>query len=166
MSMTPENTARSWRALADQLTPEQAEWLEERERDPDSLVRLTGNPEYRVDDDSLLLSARRYARDNLAAAMIGDVPAPAGAVKLCEWDDPDTQDAFRLFWGATRSVRLADDAEIGVIIRGTQSADGTVEERGILIEGGSDDPMTTDAARRLAAALLEAADDIDRAAAR
>jgi hypothetical protein len=166
MSMTPENTTRSWRDMADQLTPEQAEWLEERERDPDSLVRATGNPDHRVDDDSLLFSARRYAGNNLAAAMIGDVPAPAGAVKLCEWGDPDTQDAFRLFWGATRSVKLDDDTEIDVIIRGTQSADGTVEEHGILIEGGSDDVMTTGDVRRLAAALLEAADDIDRSAAR
>ncbi|HEY0227895.1 MAG TPA: hypothetical protein VGC05_16235 [Mycobacterium sp.] len=161
MSKTPENYARRWRDLASELTPEQVEFLEEREGDPDGLVRITGNPRYRVDADILLLSARRYAGDNLAAAMIDDVPDPVGAVKVSGWEDPDTPDAFRLFSGTTRTVELGHGDGIDITIRGAQSTDGCVEERGILVNGGSDDPMTTDAARGLAAALLEAADEID-----
>lgn len=161
MSMTPENPARRWRDLSNELTPEQVQFLEERESDPDVLVRITGNPEYRVDDDILLFSARRYAGDNLAAAMIDDVPDPAGAVKVSGWEDPDTPGAFRLFFGTTRTVELGHGDGIDVTIRGAQSRDGSVEERGILVNGGSDDPMTTDAARGLAAVLLEAVDEID-----
>lgn len=161
MSMTPENSARRWRDLSSELTPEQVEFLGERECDPDVLVRITGNPEYRVDDNILLSSARRYAGDNLAAAMIDDVPDPAGAVKVYGWEDPDTPDAFRLFSGTTRRVELGHGDGIEVTIRGAQSRDGSVEERGILVNGGSEDPMTTDAARGLAAVLLEAVDEID-----
>jgi hypothetical protein len=166
MSMTPENPTRRWRELASELTPEQVKFLEERESDPDSLVRITGNPEYRVDDDILLFNARRYAGDNLAAAMIDDVPDPAGAVKVSGWEDPDTPGAFRLFSGTTRTVELGHGDGIDITIRGAQSTDGSVEECGILVYGDSDDPMTTQAARGLAAALLEAADEIDRLAAR
>jgi hypothetical protein len=168
MSMTPENTARAWRDIADQLTPEQIAELKDSEqgyRYRATLPKPGWSTEPRSDTDisRLLLSrAQRDAARNLDAAMIGNVPDPAGAVKVCEWDDPGTPDAFRLFWGATREVELQDGAAIEVVTRGTQSADGCVEERGILIYGGSDDVMTTESARQLAAALLEAAGDIER----
>jgi hypothetical protein len=66
---------------------------------------------------------------------MGNVAAPAGAVSVEEWADALTPDAFRLFRGATRTVALARGDDVEVITRGSQSADGTVEKRGILVYG-------------------------------
>jgi hypothetical protein len=165
MSMTPENTVRGWRDLADQLTPEQVDLLLERESAPDEHAALAGSPERTFDRDKLLAGARHYARDNLAVAMIDNIPEPAGAVEVTEWADPDSPGAFRLFYGATRTVELDDGADINVTVLGTQATDGSVDEHGILIDGGSDDTITTHEGRRLAAALVEAADEVDRLAA-
>lgn len=98
---------------------------------------------------------------DLAEAVMGNVPLPAGAISVDEWADALTPHAFRLFHGAARTVALKHGADIEVVIRGTQSADGSVEERGILIHGGSDDTITTDEARRVAAALIAAADEAE-----
>jgi hypothetical protein len=160
MSMTPENNTVSWRGLAGELSAQQIAELEERERDPDSLVRITGKPEYRFDGENLLQTARSYASNNLGAAMI-DVPDPAGAKMVYEWSDADSPHAFRQFNGITRTVESKPGDTIDVVIRGLQLADGTVEERGILIYGAPDDNMATAEARRLAAALIAAADEID-----
>ncbi len=104
---------------------------------------------------------------DMADAVMGNVPAPVGAVSVDEWRDALTPHAFRLFRGITLTIELGKAAGIiDVVIRGTQSADGTVEERGILIRGGSDDTITIDEARRLAAALIAAADEIDGCAIR
>jgi hypothetical protein len=99
---------------------------------------------------------------DMADAVMGNVPSPADAVSVDEWGDALTPHAFRLFHGTTRTVELEHGASIDVVIRGTQSADGTVEERGILIHGGSDDTITTQEARRLAAALIAAADEAEQ----
>ncbi len=98
----------------------------------------------------------------LADAVMGNVPAPTGAVSVREWDDALTPDAFRAFHGTTRTVELERGADIDVVIRGTQLSDGDVEERGIWIRGGLGETITTDEARRLAGALIAAADEIDR----
>ncbi len=97
----------------------------------------------------------------MADAVMGNVPLPAGAVSVDEWGDALTPHAFRLFDGTTRTVELNRDGQVDVVIRGTQSADGTVEERGVLIYGEPDDPMPAAVARRLGAALIAAADEID-----
>lgn len=159
MSMTPENTTRSWRDVADQLTPEQIEQLEERERDPGSTACLTGKPEHRWDDDNLLDCARHYSRNNLAAAMIDDVPAPAGAVKVYGWEDPDSPDAFRPFEIACHKVGVGIEVEL----RGTQDLDGSVAHE---IRVQTPEVLTAESARELAATLVETADEIDRLAAR
>jgi hypothetical protein len=46
--------------------------------------------------DLLLDLARRDARNNLGALMIGAVRAPAGAVQVSDWFDADGSDAFRV----------------------------------------------------------------------
>ena len=51
------DNATTWRDLADQLTLEQVERLEELEHDPDTLVRLTGKTDLRWTADALLSSA-------------------------------------------------------------------------------------------------------------
>jgi hypothetical protein len=99
---------------------------------------------------------------DLADAVMGNVPWPAGAVSVDEWGDALTPDAFRLFYGPTRTIELEHGADIDVVVRGTQAGDGSVEERGILIHGGSDDTITTNEARRLAATLIAAADEAEQ----
>jgi hypothetical protein len=153
MSMTPENTTPTWRWISDQLTAEQIDTLIRYERES------MGRPE-------LLAIARSYADRNVVGAVFGHVAVPAGAVSVQEWGDGLTPDAFRLFWGTERSIEIGNGDGVDVVIRGTQSGDGRVEERGILVHGGSDDPMTAEHARQVAAALLEAADEIDNLAAR
>ena len=75
----------------------------------------------------------------MADAVMGNVPSPAGAVTVDAWRDALTPHAFRLFNGTARPVELERGDGIDVVIRGSQSADGTVEERGIRIYGAPDD---------------------------
>ena len=157
MSMTPENDTMTWRDLTDQLTERQIAELEDQERDPDSLVRITGNPAYRYDGESLLDAARSYARNHLGAAMIGDVPAPAGAVRVYDWNDADNPDAYRLVDFSTRTITTPYN-EITVEHQGVQYPDGRLKNEILLTRF---EPLTTDEARRLAAALIAAADEID-----
>ncbi|BBZ11590.1 hypothetical protein [Mycobacterium branderi] len=99
---------------------------------------------------------------HLADAVMGNVAAPVGAVVVEEWGDALTPQAFRLFYGPTHTVELEHGQTVEVITRGAQSANGGIEESGILVYGGSDDAMPPDAARKLAAALIAAADEVDR----
>jgi hypothetical protein len=81
---------------------------------------------------------------------------PAGAVRTYEWDDTDTPTPSRHWMG---TVRRVGDAEI--ILDGTQYSDGRVE-RCLTVHGvDTDGTMPTDTARQIAAALIEAADEID-----
>ncbi|BBY35907.1 hypothetical protein MMAN_58270 [Mycobacterium mantenii] len=97
----------------------------------------------------------------LTDAVIGHVAKPAGAVSVEEWADALTPDAFRLFYGPTRAVELGHGATMEVVTRGTQSCDGRIEDHGILVHGGSDESITATSARALAAALTEAAREIE-----
>jgi hypothetical protein len=90
-STTPEN-AESWRDLADQLTPEQVAELDAYTHSGTRLYQLRGTaitvsaainpgPRWvdtgpRWDDAALLSQARHHARENLTAAMVGEVPPP------------------------------------------------------------------------------------------
>ena len=84
MSMTPENATRSWRELADQLTPRQVAELGDSEQGYGyraTLPKQWWSTEPRSDHEigGLLLNlARGYARNNLVAAMVDDVALPAG----------------------------------------------------------------------------------------
>jgi hypothetical protein len=93
-----------------------------------------------------------------------DVPLPAGALADCEswafWDNE-----FRIFHGADRIIRAEDEIVAKVQTGGVQLPDGSVDLSDpprIDLFTFSDDGMTSDQARELAAALLEAAAEIDR----
>ncbi len=149
--ITPEN-AQSWRDLTDQLTYEQIAELEERERDPGRLARAMGNPEYWHSPEDLLHAARCHAADNLAVS-----------ITVHEWADPDTPDAFRQFDIAFR--KIGDGVEVQTA--GIQNLDGSVGEFAIRLHGcHPDDDLTPKTCRRLAVALIAAADEIDGLAAR
>jgi hypothetical protein len=85
-----------------------------------------------------------------------DVPPPAGAARTCEWDNTETPAPSR-YWMGTR--RRASDAEI--ILDGTQYSHGPVE-RCLTVRGvDCDESMPTDTARKIGAALMRAAKELD-----
>lgn len=103
----------------------------------------------------------------LEDAIMGNVAAPVGALSVGEWQDGLTPDAaYRVFEGSTRQVPVRyprDNDGVRVTVQGTQRPDGHLDERGIRISGGTD-LISADEARRIAAALIAAADEVDRLA--
>jgi hypothetical protein len=111
-------------------------------------MRMESRPEWREFED----------------AIMGNVAAPVRALPVDEWCDGLTPDAYRVFHGSTREVpvRYSDDNDgVRVTVRGTEKADGRVDEHGIFISGGPYDLISADEARGIAAALVAAADEID-----
>lgn len=89
-------------------------------------------------------------------------PSPPDATDIYEWADEHTPDQFRLFEGTVRTVDRNSAAEpMTVAIMGSQLADGAVEERWITVHDPYDSHLTSDGARRFAAVLVEAADEVD-----
>ncbi len=98
-----------------------------------------------------------------------DVPLPAGAEKVYDWENPGTPGAYRYFRGRVRTIPAEDTTnrpwseDITVHVQGTQRPDGTIDEHDINVHQlHSDNPITAKQARQLAAALLEAAAELDR----
>ncbi len=154
MPTTPDGPARTWRDLADQLTPEQIAELEAQEHDLDD----------EPDDRRLILLgyARGHAQRNLTEHLLGlpppsTIPLPAGATTR-GWDtiNPDGISERGLEW----SRRDLDKGNVAV--DGWQDAKGTVT-RGIsfygMVEG---ERLTAVQAREFARALLAAADELDQ----
>lgn len=82
-----------------------------------------------------------------------DVEAPAGARQVAGWDG-----GARLFDGREWTVDSANGSDITVSVHGMQYADGRVVTR-IAVGGLCPDwPITSQGARRLARALIAAAD--------
>ena len=137
---TPNNT--TWRALADQLTPEQIAELEycEREQIPPGLA----DPEHHLN------CARAMACENFIQRLCADVAAPADAGgTINDWEE----------WGDGYGRMYTVSNRGAVEIFGVQFDDGRIE-RNILCRADCD--MTAADARRLAQALIEAADELDR----
>ncbi len=157
---SPDRPATCWRDLADLLTPEQLAHLEGWERLPE-LPRTDGTLPADVERQaSLLFTAREYVGRNVAGIRYADVALPPDTDDAGEWVEWDTDDLCRWFTGTRRTVVGQAAAEI----IGWQHTDGRIE-REIVIhsEGLSSAPSVTPAqARELAAALIEAADEVDR----
>jgi hypothetical protein len=88
------------------------------------------------------------------------VPHPAGAITVYEWEDPRPFCAAlpnRYFVGTRRQA-----GRVEILIDGTQWSDGRTE-LSLTVHGvDCDENMPTDTARNVAAALIEAADEIDQ----
>jgi hypothetical protein len=159
---TPENSG-DWRALADQLTPEQVEDLEEYAAKIDDDAANAIVPWRLTPREVLLGRARRYCTENMLATLIGDVPTPAGVAFVDTWQEHDPQ-PYRILLGPERGVGRLDAR---VWISAAQFADGTIDDNRALIEPPyvhvqvDDDGMTADEARQFAQALIEAADEVD-----
>ncbi|UUO03848.1 hypothetical protein M4D79_14100 [Mycolicibacterium novocastrense] len=103
----------------------------------------------------------------MTTATTPPVPWPLGATEVTEWADVGKPEQFRCFAGPIREIPeiryTRDNVPATVSIDGTQLLDGTVEERCIRLQGISwEDMLTSDVARKIATALAEAADDLDR----
>ena len=166
--MSTDNVA-SWRDLADQLTDEQVAEIEymERENIPPRVTAEQGHLNY----------ARMAAAHNLVQALHAGIPTPADLGKIrarsefgfadatevddwTEWDRLENQTIYaRPYTASARDV-----GPVTVELAGVQYADGQVR-RYILTRPnsfGNDGEMTAAQARALAAALLDAADEIER----
>lgn len=145
---SPDNTATNWRDLADQLTTEQRERIEEMER---AYVHGSAGEVAEL----LLGVAREHAGDNLADTMrFGHVARPVGATYVWHWEQDDSGRWAREFEGTARKV-----AGFDVSIDGRQYADGSVV-RTIGVQGDNRAELDPDGARRFAAELLSAADEV------
>jgi hypothetical protein len=141
MNTTPDNTATTWRDLADELTDEERARFERIEREAQG----------RLPAQVLLDFARRDIAGRLADMAYHDVPAPADATWVGQWEQHvDLGWSRSLVWREYR----------GVAIDGGQRCDGTVV-RGIsvYVEG---EMFTSAEARQFAALLVAAADELDR----
>jgi len=183
-----DDDARTWRDLANQLTPEQIAFYENAERE----VRAkTGE----VDDAFWLNIARHEAQSNMIKDVMGVTPPPD--TKLPTFGHTEGDQLVTSFEGTTREVpdigvgaaevpQLPDypvttaSIDVNVMIEGQQYTDGTTERTVRLIPITTDDPpdpidddceylvtlddavLDADGARRLGRALIDAADEIER----
>lgn len=143
----PATGTTTWRDLADQLTAEQVANLELVERDA---IR------YRQSADALVRIAQSMIVTNLDQIRLGDIAAPADAIDTGLWEDDGDGGCQRsvIFWkhpGVPEAVQVI----------GEQHDDGTVTNR--LIYGSADlEAIDASTARAIAAALVLAADELDR----
>lgn len=156
-----DNTATTWRDLTDQLTPEQIAELEWWETRPDIPPRADGAPTSSTQHQGVLLfTAREYAGQNAAAIAHADVEVPPDAVSFDAWSESDNGDSvdMRFFTGACRVIE-----SINVSIQGRQYSDGRTE-RTVRVEPNgrfNDGDMSAEQSRLVAAALIDAADELD-----
>jgi hypothetical protein len=137
---THDDTAQTWRDVSDKLTAAQIAQLERLERD---------------EPQTLLEMAREWAAENVSAAMpFDDVAPPAGAARTFDWQLDS--DWYRDFEGTSRR-----GGQARVQIFGRQQADGTTR-RWITVHTRHLDALDAAAARELAAALTDAADEMEQ----
>lgn len=86
-----------------------------------------------------------------------DVPLPPGIEMVSPWD----LDGYRDLFGFDRTVT---GHAVRVYAFGSQSSDGTIYDCSVQMADGEDSGplLSSDQARKLAARLIEAADDVDR----
>lgn len=135
-----DHTARTWREVADQLTFAQIAELERLERD---------------EPQTLLDMARHWAAQNTAAtsAPPGHIAPPTGAVRTFDWQLDGCW--FRDFEGTTHRA-----GPTRVQIYGRQLADGSARWW-VAVSSRHLDALNAASARELAAALAEAAHEIE-----
>lgn len=135
-----DDTAQTWRDVADQLTAAQIAQLERLEHD---------------EPQTLLDMARQWAAKNVSAGMPFDaIGPPDGAVRTFDWHFDSNW--FREFEGTSRRR-----GPTHVQICGRQQADGSTR-RWIAVHARHLYALDAAGARELATALTEAADEIER----
>ncbi|MGD9621442.1 MAG: hypothetical protein AB7G47_13925 [Mycolicibacterium sp.] len=151
----------TWHDLRDQLTPDQIEYLESWDANPDipvmSPVHGPVLEEHRR--GSLYFAAKKFVETNAATGRFAHVPMPPDARVVDGWHLFGDDEFDRHFDGTTRR----DNTGVRVYISGRQYQDGRVE-RVITVTGppDNDDVLTAAEARAAARMLLEAADELDK----
>ena len=148
MTTAHDDTAQNWRDLADQLTPEQITELEyfEREQIPPGLNEPHHHLRY----------ARKLVELNIARAVFADIAPPPDAIDdVDDWTDWGNGEYQRMYTAWTRRAGM-----VSVDIFGYQTSNGHVDRS--IVDSSGEEPMTAEQARQRAAALLEAADELDR----
>jgi hypothetical protein len=154
MTTHHDNAATTWRDLADQLTPEQVEKLAAIERHSDMPAdEMTA---------TLLNGAREWATCNVVDHVaFGDVEPPPDATH-CYLEEMHPGAWARCFDGTERKVCWSGAcgvvSDVQVFISGQQYQDGHTV-RSIGIDARDDYDAAT--ARRIAAAIIAAADEIE-----
>jgi hypothetical protein len=143
-------TTTTWRDLSGQLTEEQVDRLT-------AMEQSVEKPHLAA--DLLLELALAWAEQNFTDdVMFGHIDPPAGARCVSGWlvdGDEATSVWSRAFEGTRRRV-----SDVDVVIEGRQFHDyGCEREVAVYTDGARLDPAE---ARQLAAALIAAADEIDR----
>lgn len=155
MTTTPDNTATTWRDLADALTAEQVAYIADWEQHPELPPRTDGSVKTAEQhQETLLYVAREFLGSNAAGVMLAGVEPPPDDGYHYPWQDDGDGTWTRFFVGTTREL-----GDVRVVISGIQSADGSID-RSITTDASED--MGGTEARQLAALLLEAADELDR----
>ncbi len=147
MTTTHDDSATIWRDLADELSRSQRDSMEFVERE------FAARPTARNATADLLDLARGHIEQNLVDIALAGVPLPFGATDLSGWERNVQRDG----WSRTLVWRTWDSGEMIVDIADRQESDGTYT-RQITLEDGAD--FTSTGARQLAAALIEAADEL------
>lgn len=158
---TKHDNPTTWHDLRDQLTDEQIAELEKWEANP-NLPVAAGAPTWATDSqhESMLFAAKEYAKLNTATERVANVPIPTGAT-ADGWHSVDHDGVLvrSLEWSRHDTASGAS-----VSVDGSQRATGEYE-RGISFYGASEgESIDADQARQFAAALLEAADELERLA--
>lgn len=153
MTTTHDNNATTWRDLSDQLTPEQIARLTDIES-----RRETHCAAPRVVAEMLLECARDYITSRLVDLQFAEVPRPDGA-GVGDWE-LHTDGS-----GWSRSLTWSEVAvgQMAVGVDGRQRTDWTIE-RGVTVYNDEGIELSSEQARELAAAILAAADALDRLA--
>jgi hypothetical protein len=162
---TDDDNATTWRDLADQLAPEQIARFEHAEQ----LCMTGAHLAFPQNDrsktiadmlDGVLKEARWEAQQNLTDAYtFGHVPLAAGIKSADHWEADDTGAWTRRLAVSRRSIERAG-AETTVYVDGVQHTDGTVEWL-LYVLADDREPLTAEQARRFAAMITEAADELD-----
>jgi hypothetical protein len=92
-----------------------------------------------------------------------DVTPPAGFVALDDWSPGRiVSKGEKRSWRLIYADRTVTDHDATATVRATQYGDGNLDDVEIVVVGASgDDPLNSRQARELAAALLEAAGEMD-----
>jgi hypothetical protein len=156
MTTTHDDNATSWRDLSDQLTPQQIAEMEycEREGIPPGL----NTPQHQLN------CARAMARHNIIQALCADIAPPSDASgSVYHWEAWGGGGYGRMY--EVSSTRVGGNMLVDIL--GVQHDNGDVERFILadLSENDRDGNMNAVQARQLAAALIEAADEMDRLAA-
>lgn len=150
--------------------PHQRYWDGNQWQPPASSARHRRVPESVTIEEPQAWVDEQRAEQQLAATKLAQITPPADAVRTSDWEKHH-ETWSRTFEGAAQKIH---GIEVGII--GTQRADGSVTRRVMIREGDAvrlprlvfgpvpDAGLTADTARKLAAAITQTAEEVDRLA--